>query len=301
MNVTLKEDLPGHKDAVYKLVKNGEEGNEFYSVSGDGMVVLWNLNDLENGRAIASFDVAVYSLIVIPNSPVIVVGLRFGSIYFIDTKEKKILSHINVNETVYDLCLLNDAKTIVGVTIKGQLVFIDIEKMELKETRKVSEENGRHITLSEDGTRLYTGWSDGTVKIYDSSTLEETYSFEANEKSVFCILQDTKNHRLLTGGRDARIKIWDMQNGFEAFLNIPAHNYTVNAMVFSPDKLQFASASRDKSVKIWDTASLELLKVVGYPKYPEFHTHSVNSIIWFNESTIISAGDDKKIKIWTVS
>lgn len=301
MNVTLKEDLPGHKDTVYKLVKNGEEGNEFYSVSGDGMVVLWNLNDLENGRAIASFDVAVYSLIVIPNSPVIVVGLRFGSIYFIDTKEKKILSHINVNETVYDLCLLKDEKTIVGVTIKGQLVFIGIEKMELKETRKVSEENGRHITLSEDGTRLYTGWSDGTVKIYDCSTLKETYSFEANEKSVFCILQDTKNHRLLTGGRDARIKIWDMQNGFEAFLNIPAHNFTVNAMVFSPDKLQFASASRDKSFKIWDTDSLELLKVVGYPKYPEFHTHSVNSILWFNESTIISAGDDKKIKIWTVS
>jgi WD40 repeat protein len=48
----------------------------------------------------------------------------------------------------------------------------------------------------------------------------------------------------------------------------------------------------DKTVKIWDAGTLDLLKVLDKDKLP-FHKASVNTLLWLDESKILSAGDDR--------
>ncbi|PSR03495.1 MAG: hypothetical protein BRD50_05840 [Bacteroidetes bacterium SW_11_45_7] len=63
----------------------------------------------------------------------------------------------------------------------------------------------------------------------------------------------------------------------------------------------FASASRDKTVKLWDAETFELLKVLDNKKF-EGHVHSVNKLLWSHEhDLLISCGDDRSVIIWKVT
>jgi WD40 repeat protein len=81
--------------------------------------------------------------------------------------------------------------------------------------------------------------------------------------------------------------------------DIPAHNYHINDIKFNPSASLFATVSMDKTLKIWDSETLKLLKVVDRFKQ-DAHTNSVNKIIWLNENELITCGDDKLIFQWEI-
>ena len=61
-----------------------------------------------------------------------------------------------------------------------------------------------------------------------------------------------------------------------------------------------ASASKDKSIRIWDTKTWQLLKVINRKKY-EYHSNSVNKIIWSaDDKSLISVSDDRLGIIWKI-
>ena len=96
---------------------------------------------------------------------------------------------------------------------------------------------------------------------------------------------------------------------------VKAHLFTIHALAGS-ELGWLASGSMDKTVKIWDRNTGELLKVIDREKYPSRgHSHSVNALCWLalaksgpnaNLETglrrlLASAGDDKIIRVWEVS
>ena len=59
--------LTGHRDCVYAL-QQGEQSNQFFSGAGDGMIVLWDLENprlpdgqAEEGELIAKLPNSVYA------------------------------------------------------------------------------------------------------------------------------------------------------------------------------------------------------------------------------------------------
>ncbi|WP_238845503.1 ribosome assembly protein 4 [Nostoc edaphicum] len=77
---------------------------------------------------------------------------------------------------------------------------------------------------------------------------------------------------------------------------LEGHSSWVNSVVFSPDGQQLASASDDKTIKIWDVSSGKLLKSLTG------HSSRVISVAYSpNRQQLASASLDKTIKIWDVS
>ena len=75
------------------------------------------------------------------------------------------------------------------------------------------------------------------------------------------------------------------------------HSSSVYSVAFSDDSSRLASASRDRTVKIWDTVSGECLRTL------EGHSDWVYSVAFSDDSSrLASASDDGTVKIWdTVS
>lgn len=73
------------------------------------------------------------------------------------------------------------------------------------------------------------------------------------------------------------------------------HSDTVFGVAFSPDGRQLASAAADKTIRILDVATGELVRSL------EGHTHHVLSLDWQDDGqTIASASADQSIKVWNV-
>ncbi len=62
--------------------------------------------------------------------------------------------------------------------------------------------------------------------------------------------------RIVSGGRDSTVRVWDVESG-EELLTLTGHSDSVLGVGFSPDGKRIVSGSRDGSIKIWDARPIE--------------------------------------------
>src|SRR5262249_4219631 len=76
-------------------------------------------------------------------------------------------------------------------------------------------------------------------------------------------------------------------------LTLPGHTDTVSGSAYSPAGKRLASASRDKTGKVWAAQTgQELLSLKG-------HTEAVNSVTYSPDGKrLAGASDDKTVKVW---
>ena len=121
---------------------------------------------------------------------------------------------------------------------------------------------------------------------------------QAHDNSVFCI-EIIDENTIISGGRDAICHIWDTKD-YSKKETISAHWFTVNKIVSMPEISAFATASRDKTWRLWHAGDCSLLKSIDVQKGG--HVHSVNTMVWIPEGKLIlTAGDDRMIRMFRVS
>ncbi|NUQ25376.1 MAG: hypothetical protein HUU34_15625 [Saprospiraceae bacterium] len=91
-----------------------------------------------------------------------------------------------------------------------------------------------------------------------------------------------------------------MADNYKLISSQPAHWYTINHIALHPSGRWLATGSRDKTVKIWDAQSFELIKVLETIR-DRGHVNSVNKVWWRPDGKqLVSAGDDRSMIIWEV-
>lgn len=292
MNFKPLNVITGHVGAIYDVAQ--KEGVKAFTTSADKYVVRWDLNSGSQDKFAVKLDHSGFKIALSPSYNLLVIGNAKGGLHIIDlvskkevrflTQHKNPIFSISFNEATNE-CYTGDAE--------GYFCVWDADSFDLKLTFPLNCGKIRNIAVKETGDNIAVCGQDGMVRIFETQFFNEIQKFKGHSTGVNCAVfnQDL----LITGGKDAFITKWNWREGSK-IKSIPAHNYAVYDLIFLKEKKILISASFDKTIKIWNSNSLDIIKRIE--KKDGGHQHAVNRLAKINEEKFLSVSDDKQLILW---
>ncbi|MEH2271914.1 MAG: tetratricopeptide repeat protein [Nostoc sp.] len=295
----------------------------FATASRDKTVKLWN-TDGTLIRTFTGYKDGVTSVAFSPDGKTIATGSRDRTVKLWTPNGKLLKTFKDTHKDfVWAVAWSPDGKTIVTA---GRDNFVKLWNLNgtLLKVFEGHRERVMNVSFSPDGKIIASASQDKTVKLWKldaksdgklDGTLLTTLSGHTNGVYAARFSPDCKT--LVTASADTTIKLWQLDAG--SFLgkgNRPAstcvdstikggqlgsgvlstlnsHSDRVNKVSFSPDGQIIASASYDKTVKLWKPADGTLFKTL------KGHSDQVNSVTFSPDGKIIASGSaDKTVKLW---
>jgi len=296
--VTKIATLAGHRDAVYALT--GGAAGTVYSGSADGMVVGWDAAEpARDGELLARVENSVYALRHLPALDLLVLGHNFQGIKAVDLTRKQLAFATALPPVaIFELLVSDSRQRLYAALGDGTLAVLRLPDFRLEKLLRLATKSLRCLALHEGRGELAVGSSDTFTRVLDLDALTTKYTLGESTNSVFSVAYSPDGAHLLTAGRDAQIRTWDVAAGYALAGAVPAHLYTIHHLAYSPDGRYLASCSLDKSIKLWDAATLTLLRVLDRARAAG-HGTSVNRLVWpGTENRLVSCSDDRSLAVW---
>eukprot|EP01113_Clastostelium_recurvatum_P004987 TRINITY_DN1220_c0_g1_i2.p1 TRINITY_DN1220_c0_g1~~TRINITY_DN1220_c0_g1_i2.p1 ORF type:complete len:965 (-),score=332.68 TRINITY_DN1220_c0_g1_i2:75-2969(-) len=143
---------------------------------------------------------------------------------------------------------------------------------------------------------VVAGADDMNIRVYNYNTMEKIKTFEAHTDYIRCVVVHPTLPYILTSSDDMLIKLWDWDKGWSNTMTFEGHTHYVMTIAINPkDTNTFATASLDRTVKVWGLSSTQ-------PHFTlEGHDKGVNCVEYFvggEKPYLVSGADDKLVKVW---
>jgi WD40 repeat protein/serine/threonine protein kinase len=249
--------LPGHADQVDALAFSAD-GQKVTSVSRDGAVKVW---DAATGRQLRAFTLRghprIWALAVSADGSRL--ATSWGSVKVYDTTTEREILHLPVE---------------VGHNHRG-----------------IRHATATSLAFSPDGHRLAAGNADGSAKVWDTRTGQETLHVK-QPFSTLRVAFSADGRRLVTTSSFDTAKVWDVATGQE-LLHLAGHTGLVVGAAFSPDGQRLAVVGGDRRIKVWNALTgQEVLTLPG----------PANAALAFSPDgrCLASTSMDKTVRLWDV-
>ncbi len=189
---------------------------------------------------------------------------------------------------------------------------------QLQESNRLSKHEAAvfAVDYNQGGDRLVSGSADKRVMLWsDKGELLQILGEvgpvnKGHNGNVYAVQFSPSDELIASASADRSIKLWELdQNGEYQFRRTiygcvleneacDGHNGSVNAIAFNPSGNYLASASEDRTVKLWQTDG-EYMATIGESEPDTQHQRAVNEIAFSPDGrSLISVSDDRSIKIW---
>ena len=155
-----------------------------------------------------------------------------------------------------------------------------------KEPKVVPLEGARTLAWSPDGSGLF-GTAAVGVRWYPFLNKQTPRDIDAAADGT---VQLTPGRPLITGIGSASPQLWDVTTG-KLIGALEGHASGVTAAAWSKDGKTLATASADKTVRLWDATGKALRTLRG-------HDGPVSCVAWADGKTLASGSGDKTVRVW---
>jgi WD40 repeat protein len=161
------------------------------------------------------------------------------------------------------------------------------------------------VAVTPDGRRAVSASKDKTLRVWDL----ETGGSRVIEGSV-CAVAVTPNGRRAVSGSMDDTRVWDLETGHSRVLQTPpvadmlhamlyggtfgpwVHTDSVEAVATTPDGRRAVSASKDKTLRVWDLET-------GHSRVLKGHTDGVSAVaVTPDGRRAVSGSDDYTLRVW---
>jgi U3 small nucleolar RNA-associated protein 13 len=179
------------------------------------------------------------------------------------------------------------------------------------------------VDVSPDGRFIASSSKDNTVRIWEttSGSYRCVATLTGHTEAVHAVAWSQGGSQfVVSGSKDKTIKMWDLSFLSTAAKNAKnaknakpeaaflehrsvdsaaytkkAHEKVINSMAVAPNDRVFATASQDKTIKLWDAATGELQATLAGHRRGVWHVEFSPV-----ERCLLSASADKTVKLWDI-
>ncbi|KAF7994348.1 hypothetical protein HCN44_003820 [Aphidius gifuensis] len=198
------------------------------------------------------------------NSQVVIAGRNVFKIFtlyedkFEEACNLRVGKNLNLNFSCNDIAWnLIDHHILATAATNGAVVLWNLNKVSRSKQEHVFTDHKRTVNkVSFHMTEpmwLISGSQDGTMKCFDLRIKEAVKTFYSNTESVRDVqFSPHQQHTFAAVSENGHVQQWDLRRPDRYYQYFTAHSGPIFACDWHPEMTWLATASRDKTIKIWD-------------------------------------------------
>lgn len=290
--------LGGHKGGIEDL-DFSPDGARLVSSGDDGTIRLWPVNDgrVGDGEVVARFSDVIWAVAFDPKGESIASAGADGSVRLWNAKTaapmgeplaQRTGDYLSVAFSPDGTALMvgNGEGTVQGLSLPSGKPII--QPVFDAHTSDVWE-----LVFSPSGDRVATASSDGTSAVLsypDGRVLGRAF---APDDRIQCVEITPDGERLLGGGADGRVRVWNFQKGTTEAVSTVGHDRPITEIALSADGKMLATLGNDQTVRLW-----RLFMPIA-PSMDRAIDAAVKGVAVARGGEVVAAGDEAgRIHLW---
>jgi len=282
--------IKGHNKSVTALAYD-RSNRRIFSGSYDAAINTWGYDQGSDQPFTGQGHTNEINAIAIAGNDVVTAG-KDDSVCFADKESRKYGAKIGVEAAANDVATAGDQ----AVAVTSAALFV------LKKGSKVSELpvtfGPTCVSITPDGTEVAVGGSDHNIHIFalQGGNLKETASLAKHRGNLSGVAYSPNGKLLASGDANRDIVVWDRATKKPVVDEWCHHTARINGLAFSPDSQHIVSGGLDRMIIVWNVAEPSKRVTIK-----DAHHGGVNTVLFIDDNTVLSAGQDCALKTWTIT
>jgi WD40 repeat protein/uncharacterized caspase-like protein len=274
------------------------DGKLLASASEDRTIKLWQIDGQNSAsskplKVLKGHGERIAKISFSPDGKQLASASEDNTVKLWNMPDGKLLSSFGYRDRVNSISFSPDGKAIAAAGGDGIITIISRDGT-LKQSMLGHGGEIFSLSFSPDGKTIASASTDKTVRLWRVIQTDK----QQQEIGTYRVRFSPQSNELFaTATWEGKLKLWQRRpdNTKKLIRTLPGHKMTVADLQFSPDGKIMASASWDKTIKLWRVEDGQELATLAD------HQDAVTSIAFSPDGkTLISGSEDKTVKLWKI-